>query len=161
MTIAPFDLVCLLIIVLLVIKVTLTGFIAEFFSRAAILIGLMGGILFFRTLEPYAARILGPGVFAAPASFLSIFLVLYLAIKLLQQLAGNAFEGETMANLDRALGFFLGFAEGVLLVMMVLSLMTMQPWFDVSSLLEGSLFARLLLPFVQEGRSAISGFLPA
>lgn len=161
MTLSLFDCVLLVLIVLVIIKVTLTGFITEFFSKASVLIGISGAILFYRTLAPYVVKIIGPDVYPEIISFLVIFLVLYLAVKLIQQLAGSAFQGETMTNLDRSLGFFLGIAEGFLLVLVILLSIRMQPWFDLSVLTRGSFFAGVLEPFLNESRSFVSGFIPA
>lgn len=157
---APFDILCLLILILLIVRVSIIGFIAEFFSRASVVIGIMGAVLFFRKLEPFIIRFTGVNILTGPVSFLLIFIVLYLVIKIIQQLAGSAFEGETMTNLDRAMGFFLGLAEGVLIIMIIIVLLQKQPWFDPSFLLKNSLFYSLLSPFLAEGSSLAAGFIP-
>ena len=41
MTIAPFDIVLLVLVVFMAIRVVLTGFIAEFFSKAAVIAGII------------------------------------------------------------------------------------------------------------------------
>lgn len=160
MTLTLFDVALLVLIVLVVIKVTITGFITEFFSKAAVIIGTMGAILFYLKLAPYIVKIIGPDVFPEIIAFLIIFLSLYLMVKLIQQLVGSAFQGETMTNLDRALGFFLGIAEGFLVVIVVLILIQKQPWFDLSSLTKNSLFTSILEPFLSEGQGFITGFIP-
>lgn len=159
-TFAPFDIVCLLIIILLIVRVSIIGFIAEFFSRAAVVIGVMGAVLFFRKLEPFIIRFTGVNVLTGPVSFLLIFILLYLVIKIIQQLAGSAFKGESMTNLDRAMGFFLGFAEGVLIVMVLIAVLLKQPWFDPSFLVRDSLFVRLLSPFLEDGTTLVTGLIP-
>lgn len=157
---APFDIVCLLIIILLIVRVSIVGFIVEFFSRAAVVIGIMGSVLFFRKFEPFIIQFTGVNVLTGPISFLLIFIGLYLVIKIIQQLIGSAFQGETMTNLDRAMGFFLGFAEGGLIVMVLIAVLQMQPWFDPSLLFLNSLFYRLLSPLLKDGSSIVTGFIP-
>jgi len=156
MTFSPLDLAFIALIVIVIVKVTLTGFVTEFFSKAAAVIGATGAVLFYRKLVPFIVKYLGVNVFPEAISFLAIFLVLYLAVKAIQQLVGNAFESESMDNLDRALGFFLGFAEGILLVAIILLAMQAQPWINLANLTENSIFARLLGPVIAGG----TGFIP-
>ncbi len=147
MTLGMLDIIFLVLILLVVVKVTLTGFITEFFSKAAVIIGAAGAVLLYARLSPYVVSVIGSDGFPDVIAFLLIFLVLYLAVKLVQQLAGTAMQGESLTNLDRALGFFLGIAEGILLVTVILMVMKKQVWVDTRFLLDDSLFARILEPF--------------
>ena len=156
MTFSPLDLALIALIVIVVVKVTLTGFVTEFFSKAAAVIGAAGAVLLYRKPVPFIVKYLGANVFPEAISFLAIFLAFYLAVKGVQQLVGTAFEGESMDNLDRALGFFLGLAEGVLLVAIILLAMRTQPWINLANLTEHSIFARLLGPILADG----AGFIP-
>lgn len=151
MTLTAFDLVLSALIILLVIKVTLSGFIAEFFSKAAVIAGAITAIMFYRQLAPLIVIALGPAVFPEIVAFLIIFLAVYLVIKYVQNLAGTAFEGETMNNLDRAMGFFLGLAEGLVLIIVILIVIRNQSWFDASSLTDNSRYVAVLEPFLPEG----------
>lgn len=161
MTIAPFDIVLLLLVVFMAVRVTLSGFIAEFFSKAAVIVGVIAGILFYgnlaRVLKPYT----GEQTFTGVAAFLLIFVAVYLLFKIMQQVIGTAFESESMSNLDRALGVFLGIAEGLLLVMGILVILRLQPWFDAGSLLANSIFARLFDPVLAHTVRSFPSILPA
>ena len=108
MTLLPLDFVFIAIILLITVLVTVRGFIAEFFSKAAVIIGAAGAILFFGKLSPFVAKLVSGKTFPDVIAFLLLFLVLYLFVKVIQRLAGSVFETETMTNLDRALGFFFG-----------------------------------------------------
>lgn len=153
MSISSFDIVLLCIILIFTIKVTHSGFVAEFFSKAAILLAGIGAIVFYRQLSPHVVRILGITSFPGLVSFLFIFLVVYLLVKSIQRIVGNAFENETMKNLDQALGFFLGIIEGVIVVIVVIVAMEMQPWFETGTITQGSLIYGFVEPFVFTGRN--------
>ncbi len=159
MTLTGFDLLLSALIILLMLKVTLSGFIAEFFSKAAVIAGTITAIMFYRLLSPLIVSLLGPAIFPDIVAFLLIFLAVYLVIKYIQNLAGAAFESETMTNLDRAMGFFLGIAEGLLLVIVILIFLKNQRWFDASRIMHNSVYAELLNPFLPEGIGFLGNFL--
>ena len=81
-------------------------------------------------------------------AFLVLFLLLYLLVKLLERLLAAAFERLKLEKLDRAIGLFLGLAEGLLAVCIVLFLLNWQPFFEVKGILAQSLFARFLSPIL-------------
>lgn len=159
MTIAIFDMVMIALVMILTVRGAIKGFVSEFFSKAAVLLGALAAVLFFGRLSPYVVQVLGADVYPKAVSFLVIFLAVYLVVKLFQHLAGTAVQGETMTSLDRALGIFLGIAEGVVLVAVILMFLRAQKWFDARPILEGSLVDRLLGPLTARGPSAFSGFL--
>lgn len=161
MTLSPLDIILFTLAVALIARCTLVGFVAEFFSKAAVIVALAGAVLFFGAFSAVVARVLGTASFSRLIAFLVIFLALYLAAKLLQSLAGSLFESETMANLDRALGFFLGITEGVLAAVMIVVFLRVQTWFDASFLLDGSLVAHILNPFLVGNPGLLTGFMPA
>ncbi len=151
MTIRPFDAVLFFILLFFIIKVTRSGFIAEFFSKAAVILGCIGAVLFYKALSPHVQRIIGIDSFPGLVSFLLIFLVLYILVKMVQRIVGNAFEGESMKNLDLALGFFLGIIEGLLAIVLVIIILELQPWFDTASWTSNSIWYRLFHPVVFSG----------
>lgn len=159
MTISVFDAVLLVLVMILTVRGAIVGFVSEFFSKAAVILGALSAVLFYRKLSPYVADALGPDIYPQAVSFLVIFLAAYLVVKLFQHLAGRAVEGETLTALDRALGVFLGVAEGVVLVAVILMFLRSQKWFDAGRLLDGSLFNRLFGPLISRGPSAFSGFI--
>lgn len=148
MILTPLDLVLSAVLILLIVRGTMLGFIAEFFSKAAVIAGTLCAVLFFRRVAPYTAAITGSDQFAGLTAFLFLFLSVYLIIKYIQHLAGSAFENESMNNLDRAMGFFLGIAEGIIVIVLILIVLRLQPWFDTGTLIADSLFASILEPFI-------------
>jgi len=154
----PLDLVLSAVMIVLIVRGTMIGFIAEFFSKAAVVVGIICAVLFYSRLAPVAARITGSQQFAGMTAFLIIFLSVYLTIKYLQHLAGSAYKNESMSNLDRAMGFFWGIAEGILVVLLILFVLRIQPWFDTDALIADSLFASVLESFIPAQSFRIPSF---
>ena len=65
---------------------------------------------------------------------------------MIQVLIKSLFSGEIMGGLDKALGFFWGLAEGLLIVGVFCVILIVQPFFDLSELLSKSFFASKILP---------------
>jgi membrane protein required for colicin V production len=145
---AAIDIVFLVLIVVLAIRGAIRGFVTEIGSVAALVVGLGGAILFYKPLAALIGRLFGISMWNPLIAFLILFLVLYLLIKLLEHLLHAVFDKLDLERLDRAIGFFLGLAEGLLAVCVLLFLLNWQPLFDARKLLEHSLFARVLSPIL-------------
>jgi membrane protein required for colicin V production len=159
MNMAPLDVAILALLALMGLRGILTGFVKDFFSKAAVILGVLAGLLFFRKLAPVVARAFGPDVFPGAIAFLVLFLAVYLLVKLVQRCAGSAMENDTLTGFDRALGFFLGLAEGILIVALLLLALVSQPWFPTDRITAGSVAFKLLQPMLVRGPSILSGFL--
>lgn len=142
------DIIIMLVIIAAAIRGAIKGFVAEAASMAAIIFGIGGAILFSRKLSLMLERYLGRTAWNQIITFLLIFLVIYIGIKLLEGILHAVFEKLNLNKLDRALGFFLGVAEGLLIGGLVLFLLNWQPVFETHELLRNSLFYRLLLPLL-------------
>ena len=145
---AAIDIVFLVLIVVLAIRGAIRGFVTEIGSVAALVVGLGGAILFYKPLAALIGRLFGISMWNPLIAFLILFLILYLVIKLLEHLLHAMFDKLNLERLDRAIGFFLGLAEGLLAVCVLLFLLNWQPLFDARKLLEHSLFARVLSPIL-------------
>ncbi len=150
MNIGTADLIFLAILVFFVIRTTIRGFISEFFSKAAVIIGGLVAVLFYRMFTPIILRLIGEQVFVPVIAFLILFLATYLLIKLIELFLGSLFENDSLRSLDRALGFFLGIIEGLLIIIVVLIILKLQPLFNTDAFLAESFFARFLSPFIIE-----------
>ena len=131
MSIAIIDIVFAVLIVVLAIRGVIRGFVAEFGSVAALFVGFGGAIALYKSVAALLGR---------------WFLLLYLLVKALERLLAALFDKLALERLDRAIGFFLGLAEGLLLVGVLLFLLNWQPFFDSGGILRDSLFARFLSP---------------
>jgi membrane protein required for colicin V production len=148
MSFALIDIVFVVLLVVLAIRGAIRGFVTEIGSVAALVVGLGGAILFYKPLAALIGRMFGNSMWNPLIAFLVLFLLLYMVIKVLEHLLHAVFDKLNLERLDRAIGFFLGLAEGLLAVCLLLFLLGWQPLFDARQLLERSLFARFLAPIL-------------
>ena len=67
------DIIFSAILIFFVIKVSIKGFIAEFFSKAAVIVGGLVAVLFYKMLTPVITNLLGPQVISPVIAFLILF----------------------------------------------------------------------------------------
>jgi membrane protein required for colicin V production len=148
------DIVFALLMVILIIRAALRGFIEELMSMASWVLGFgaafflhKNGALFIR--ERYLPEMT---VLPEILAFIAIFLIVFVAVKILEFILRDIVTRINLGGVDRFLGVLFGLIEGILLVSLILFLFTLQPLFDAGPLLENSVFARLftryLLPFI-------------
>jgi membrane protein required for colicin V production len=165
-SLAVIDYVFIGLALLLVIRCTLRGFISEFMTLASLVLGFLGSLFLYRSgaaflrgrgLEAMTKKIPGIVQKLLPAlvrnipeiiSFVLIFAVVFAIVKLVEYLLKDIVQRISLGGVDRFLGFLFGLAEGIMVISLVLLVLTMQPVFDAGPLLEGSFFAKLLLPVI-------------
>lgn len=148
MQIAVIDIVFILVVLILAIRGAIKGFVAEIGSMAALILGFGGAIVFYRPVAALIDRYVGQSMWNPLIAFLVLFLILYLVVKLLERLLQSIVERLALNRLDSVLGFFLGLAEAVLLIGVILFALNWQPFFDPRGLLSDSVFARFLFPLL-------------
>jgi membrane protein required for colicin V production len=145
---AAVDLVFAALIVILAVRGAIRGFVAEFGSVAALFLGLGGAIALYKAVAALLGRWFGSSLWNPLIGFLVVFLLIYLVVKVLERLLAVLFDKLELERLDQAIGLFLGLAEGLLLVGVMLFLLNWQPFFDTRRLLGDSLFVRILSPLL-------------
>lgn len=144
------DIVFTLVIILLAIRGAIRGFITEFMSWAAVLSGLILGVLFSGLLSLAVAKITRSSymMWNQLIAFLVIFIAVYVVVKLFENGIDKLVEKINLENLDRVLGFFLGIVEGFVVVMIIVFVLDVQPFSDTRSLLDNSLYVKIILPLI-------------
>ncbi len=140
MTFNFLDIIFFAIILLLAIHGAVAGFVKEFFSKAAIVLGVFVAVMFYARLSPYLNKHIESDFISKILAFLLLFILVYLIVRLIQHFVGNFFSGEILGGLDRVMGFFFGAAEGLLVVCIVLIIIYAQPWFGIGSIVTDSFF---------------------
>jgi membrane protein required for colicin V production len=140
------DIVFALLVVIAAIRGAFRGFVTEVGSMAALILGFGAAIVFNKPVALLLDKQFGPSMWNQLIAFLILFLLGYLLVKLVQRMLQNIIERLNLDRLDSALGFFLGVAEGLLVVGVALFIINWQPFFDPKSLLGSSFFARMLFP---------------
>ena len=146
MNIAFIDMVFIVIIVACVLLSVLKGFVSSFFGKATFIVALLLGIFLAPKLDVFVSNYINIPFLTTVISFLLVFIVSFLVLKVIQLIIKSIFSGEIMGSLDKALGFFWGLFEGLLIVGVICVILIVQPFFDLSELLSNSFFASKILP---------------
>lgn len=150
MDFAVLDIIFVIILVITTIRTTIKGFISEIMTLAALILGIAAAVLFSSVGAQLIDTYFGPSDWSQVIAFLVIFLIVYLLVKVFEGGLKRLFEQLNLGPLDRALGFFLGFAEGVFLIAIIIIIMKVQPFFDTAELLDVSIIAGMvghLIPY--------------
>ncbi len=153
------DIFFLLVIAFFAIIAAFRGLINVIMGKIALAGALAAAILFYQKLAVPMTEVVHKEPLAKFLSFLMIFMAVFLLAKIFQQFLQWMFSADILRSLNHALGFLFGAAEGAVIVAVILVILQAQPWFDVSSLLEHSLFYKLLASFISVPASKVEGML--
>jgi len=144
------DIVFILIVVVFVLRCYLKGFTSSILSMAAIVLGLLVALFFYKNGGDYLRARFWPGLELIPeiVAFVALFLIGFIANKLLDAMLKGVIQGIKLEGVDKFLGIIFGLVEGLVIVGLILLILRLQPLFDSSSLLSNSIFARILLPLI-------------
>ncbi|MDR1419301.1 MAG: CvpA family protein [Treponema sp.] len=147
------DIIFAVLIVIFTVRCYLKGFISELLSMTAIVLGLLSSLFFYKNGAVFIRDRFMPGVGVIPEilAFIILFLVVFIAVKIVERLLQDIISGIRLGGVDRFLGIFFGIAEGIAVVGLVLLVLHVQPVFNAQSILEKSIFARMLLPLILNG----------
>ena len=157
MVFAPVDICFLIIILIFAVLAMIKGLIKEFFGKMSVFGGLACAIIFSPKLTPFVENTIHNTIISAVLSFLLIFVVVFLIICIIQQRVDKLFSGEIMRGLDRILGFLLGVLEGLVVVLFIMVVMTVQPWFNIDNIVSGSLFFSVLSGVINSSAEYVKG----
>jgi len=150
LNISVIDVIFILLITLFIIRCYLKGFVSELFSMSAIILGLLASLFFYKNGGEFLREQFWPDLKVIPevVAFIALFVIVFMVIKLLELMLKGIIERIQLSGADRFLGVIFGFAEGLVVVSLILFLLQVQPLFDAAAILSESSFARLLLPFI-------------
>jgi membrane protein required for colicin V production len=159
MALVPFDIACLLLILLVAVRASLRGLVEEIAHTASVVLGLLASALFF---DEGAAFIRGRGIITLrfipeAVAFIAVFIMIFAAVRLLESVLKDIIRRISLTSIDHLLGFFFGVAEALVIIIVLILLLSIQPLFDKNILLNGSFFAQLLLPNAEALRRGLSG----
>jgi membrane protein required for colicin V production len=152
------DIIFAVLILIVVIRCALKGFVEEVLSMAAVVLGLGSAFFFHKRGAAFLVEqryIPEMKILPEVLAFAAIFLIVFLAVKLLEFILKDIVDRIHLGGVDRVLGAAFGFIEGIVLVSLVLFVLTVQPLFDANPLLETSYFARVLVPFIGAAKNSI------
>lgn len=156
MELSGLDIVFLVLIGFSALRAGIRGFVHEFLSMAAVILGIAAAVLFSGLAAQWVQPYLGPGPWSQVVAFLGLFIVVYIVVKLFENALNSLVEKINLEGLDRALGFFLGIVEGIFLVFVLVLILQLQPVFDAEPVLRESAIAQFLLPLLPYAERMIS-----
>jgi membrane protein required for colicin V production len=133
------------------------GIIGEVLSAAALVGGLLAGILFYRPIATWLTTLVDLGSFALPAGFVLSFAVVFIAVKIIEKSLRGILESFKLDILDRVFGLLFGAVEGLVIVAVLLLVIKYQPVFDTTALLADSTIAGIILPVITEHLPNLEG----
>jgi membrane protein required for colicin V production len=150
MSFAVIDFVFALLMVLFALRGYIRGFVSEVMALASVVFGLLAAIMLFRAGGGFIRERFMQDIAAIPEiiAFAAIFLIVFIITRILESVMKDVISGFHLDGLDRFLGFFIGLAEGLVIVCLVLFALYRQTFFDQQSITADSFFAKLLLPFI-------------
>ena len=153
---APIDFIFMILILIFIIRCTIRGFLSEIMSMAAIVLGMLASLYFFKKGGEFISAKFMPDhrTFADVIAFILLFLVVFALIKILERLLKDIIEGIKLGKADRFLGIIFGFVEGIIVVSLVLFVINIQPLFDSQIVLNNSFFAGIILPLIGGNKEA-------
>lgn len=157
MNIVAFDIVSLIILLILAIRVTFRGFVAEIMSMASVLVGIIIAVIFTHPVSLLLRGYIGESLWNTVIAFLGLFLISYLIIKLFESSLNSLIEKVQLEKLDQSLGFFLGLIEGFLFVVILVFVLRAQSFFEIDKLLENSFSASIADKIIPIGTKIIEG----
>jgi membrane protein required for colicin V production len=151
------DIVFTALMVVIIVRCALKGFVEEVMSMAALVLGLGCAFVFHKKGAVFLVERYIPDMRVLPEvlAFAAVFLIVFLAVKLLEFILKDIVARIHLGGADRFLGAVFGFIEGAVLVSLVIFVLTVQPLFDMRPALEKSYFVRALAPFIGTARELI------
>ncbi|MDR2758454.1 MAG: CvpA family protein [Spirochaetaceae bacterium] len=157
----PIDIIFIALVLILVIRCALRGFIEEVLSMASVVIGALSAVFFYKKGGAFIRERYLENIEVIPEilAFVMLFLIPFVGIRILERIIKDIITRVKLGGFDRFLGILFGLLEGITLISLVLFVIDIQPLFDKNLLLEKSFFARFLLPLVGEVHRSVVSFL--
>ncbi|MCK5199089.1 MAG: CvpA family protein [Spirochaetales bacterium] len=157
MNIVAFDIVSIIILLILAVRGTFRGFIAEIMSMASVLVGIIIAVIFTHPVSILLQEYIGESFWNTVIAFLGLFLISYLIIKIFESSLNSLIEKVQLEKLDQSLGFFLGLIEGFLFIVILVFVLRAQPLFEIEKLFENSFSASIADKIIPIGTKIIEG----
>ena len=143
------DLLFLLVALFFVIKGFIRGFISEFMSMAALILGLVAALMFQGQVAALLKDMVKSDTFRPLIAFFILFIGTYIVVKLLEMMLHNAIEAIKMNSLDRLLGILWGLLETSVIVLTVVFLIYTFKFKAGMSFLDESVVAKYARNFLE------------
>ncbi|GAB1484414.1 hypothetical protein MASR2M78_32320 [Treponema sp.] len=107
MTFTTIDIIFASLVLILVVRCTLRGFVEEFMSMAAILIGVLLAVFFFQRGGAFLTERFGIKILPGLIAFVALFAIGFVIIKILERILADIVERIRLGSVNRLLGLVL------------------------------------------------------
>ncbi|MDR0645099.1 MAG: CvpA family protein [Treponema sp.] len=146
------DIIFLILILIFAVHAGLKGFVEQISSLASVILGVLAGFFFYKNgaafLKTKLPSLESIKILPEILSFIILFFIVFAVVKFIGALLKNIVEGVHLGKLDKILGFLVGMVEGLAIVVAVIFIIRIQPLFDPSSVLAGSIFEQTFSPLL-------------
>ncbi|MDR1256414.1 MAG: CvpA family protein [Spirochaetaceae bacterium] len=146
MTYAPLDIVFTVLILIIVVRAALNGFVEEVFGMAWLILGLIFSICFYHRGAVFIRTKMLADVKILPEimAFVILFLIVFVVIKIITSILKDIVQKIRLGGLDHFLGALFGIFEGLLAAALILFIIDIQPLFDKNAVLKNSIYNQFL-----------------
>ena len=147
---AVIDIILAVLGCLLILRGFTRGFIKEFFSLGAPVLGVLGSFLLYKNGAAFLRGRYFEDMRYVPEiiAFIAVFLIIFFICKFLQKILNDVIEGLSLQPVDKLLGLVFGILEGIAAVSLVVFVIMVQPLFNPETLIGQSKIADFLIPFI-------------
>lgn len=146
MNFTTLDFILIIVILIFTVRAGLRGFVMEAGGLAAWSLGIITAVSFYSQGGAFIrSKMLADTPFLAEAlAAVALFGIVFIGVKVLGAMLDEIIERLNLGILNNALGVLFGLFEGVLVSALVIFMVSHQPLFDKTAVLNGSFFAGLL-----------------
>jgi membrane protein required for colicin V production len=139
------------LILLMIVHGFIKGFIEELFSWAALILAIWAAVLLNPATAAFIREKAMQNVRVVPEilGFAAVFILIMIVIKFLEKILRDVIAGANLGNVNKILGALFGLVEGFAFVILVIFVLSVQPLFDPSKILQDSVFAQIMLPVIK------------
>lgn len=138
------DIIFAIIVLVTTINGFAKGFIENCLNKLGWILAVIISALFYEKVGIQLSKYIPNDFVSKIAGFILIFIVVFLIIMILKVILSKIFSGEILGGLNRGLGGVFGIVEGIAISFIIIFILQVQPFFDITSVFNGSFFASLM-----------------
>jgi membrane protein required for colicin V production len=145
------DYIFIFLVLLMIVHGFIKGFIEELFSWAALILAIWVAVLLNPATAAFIRERVMQNVRVVPEilGFAAVFILIMIVIKFLEKILKDVIAGANLGNVNKILGALFGLVEGFAFVILVIFVLSVQPLFNASKILQDSVFAQIMLPVIK------------
>jgi len=158
MNFTTIDIIFMILMGVMAFRGLFKGLIRELFSFGALLVGLLSAMAFYGRVAAFFSGQFGDRSWNQGLAFFVVFILVFIALKFLENIILKMMEETAAFSVDKGLGFLLGLLEGIIICSLVTYFLDTQTLFNTDRLLGGSFFVPLLVqifPFLESTGTAL------